>query len=55
MEETNELWTRCTASLREQVSDATWQMWLSNIEPVSFGDGVFALGVMNPVVRERVD
>ncbi len=54
MDETSGLWTRCRASLREQVSDTTWQMWLSGIEPVSFGNGVLALGVPNPVVRDRV-
>ena len=55
VEETNGLWTRCTASLREQVSDATWQMWLSGLQPVSFTDGVMVLGVPNPVIRERVE
>lgn len=55
MEETSGLWTRCTASLREQVSETTWQMWLSSIEPVSFGDGTIVLGVPNLVVRDRVD
>ncbi len=55
MNETNGLWTRCTASLREQVSDTTWQMWLSSVEPVSFDDGVMVLGVPNAVVRDRVE
>jgi len=36
VDNTDGLWTRCTASLREQVSDATWQMWLSPIEPLNF-------------------
>jgi chromosomal replication initiator protein len=52
---TSELWTRCTASLREQVSDTTWQMWLAGIRPVSFAEGTAVLGVPNPVVRERVE
>jgi chromosomal replication initiator protein len=52
---TGGLWTRCTASLREQVSDTTWQMWLSAIQPVSFADGVVVLGVPNAVVRDRVE
>ncbi len=55
MDETSGLWTLCTASLREQVSDATWQMWLSGIEPVSFSDGEMVLGVPNAVVRDRVE
>src|SRR5271165_5458356 len=53
------LWTRCTASLREQVSEATWQMWLSGVEPVSITDtaheGVLVLGVPNSAVRDRVE
>jgi len=40
--------------LREQVSETTWQMWLSGIEPISFADGVVVLGVPNLVVRDRV-
>ncbi len=55
VEETNELWTRCTASLREQVSEATWKMWLSQIEPLNLVGGVFTLGVPNGIVRERVE
>ncbi len=55
MNESNGLWTRCTASLREQVSDTTWQMWLSSVEPVSFDGGVLVLGVPNAVVRDRVE
>ena len=55
MDGTSELWTRCTASLREQVSDTTWQMWLAGIQPVSLAHGVAVLGVPNRVVRERVE
>ena len=38
-----DLWTRCTGSLRDQVSETTWQLWLSGIEPVTFSDGEFVL------------
>jgi chromosomal replication initiator protein len=50
-----DLWTKCTGSLREQVSDSTWQLWLSGIEPVEYADGVFVLGVPNGLIRERVE
>jgi chromosomal replication initiator protein len=50
-----DLWTRCTGSLREQVSESTWQLWLSPIEPVQFADGVFVLEVPNGLIRERVE
>ena len=59
MEQSNGLWTRCTASLREQVSEATWQMWLSSVEPIAVTDtghdGVLVLGVPNSAVRDRVE
>jgi len=50
-----ELWNRCTGSLREQVSETTWQLWLSGIEPVDFANGVFVLAVPNGLIRERVE
>jgi chromosomal replication initiator protein len=50
-----ELWTRCTGSLREQVSETTWQLWLSGIEPVEYANGVFVLSVPNGLIRERVE
>ena len=55
MNQAGELWSRCTGSLREQVSEATWQLWLSGIEPVDFDDGVFVLAVPNNLIRERVE
>src|ERR1019366_4028422 len=42
-----ELWIRCAGSLRDQVSETTWQLWLSGIEPVTYDDGVFTLSVPN--------
>ncbi len=50
-----ELWTRCSKSLRDQVSESTWQLWLSGIEPVAFANGVFTLAVPNGLIRERVE
>jgi chromosomal replication initiator protein len=50
-----ELWTRCSGSLREQVSETTWQLWLAGIEPVAFTDGVFTFAVPNGLIRERVE
>ncbi len=50
-----DLWTKCSGSLRDQVSESTWQIWLSGIEPVDFADGVFVLAVPNGLIRERVE
>ncbi|HEY1444004.1 MAG TPA: chromosomal replication initiator protein DnaA [Acidimicrobiales bacterium] len=55
MNQAADLWTKCTGSLREQVSDSTWQLWLSGIEPVEYADGVFVLEVPNGLIRERVE
>ncbi len=55
MNQAADLWTKCTGSLREQVSETTWQLWLSGIEPVDFHDGVFVLAVPNGLIRERVE
>ncbi len=54
MDETDALWRRCATPLREQVSETTWQMWLSGIRPLSFAADVMVLGVPNGVVRDRV-
>jgi chromosomal replication initiator protein len=53
--EAEDLWTKCSDSLRDQVSESTWQLWLSGIEPISFDDGVFVLSVPNGLIRERVE
>ena len=37
------------------MSESTWQLWLSGIEPVAFADGVFVLAVPNGLIRERVE
>ena len=55
MNQAADLWTKCTGSLREQVSETTWQLWLSGILPTDFHDGVFVLAVPNGLIRERVE
>ena len=37
------------------MSESTWQLWLSGIEPVTFSDGEFVLSVPNGLIRERVE
>ena len=37
------------------MSESTWQLWLSGIEPVAFADGEFVLSVPNGLIRERVE
>jgi chromosomal replication initiator protein len=41
--------------LREQVSDAIWQAYLSGITPLSIQDDEIVLGVPNTLIRDRVE
>jgi len=53
--ETEGLWISCSAALREQVSDAIWQAYLSGITPLSVSEGEILLGVPNTLIRDRVE
>ncbi len=55
MNDTEDLWTSCADALREQVSDAIWQAYLSGITPVSIADDEIVLGVPNKLIRDRVE
>jgi len=53
--DTEDLWTSCSDALREQVSDAIWQAYLSGITPVSIKEHEIVLGVPNKLIRDRVE
>ena len=55
MNDTQVLWISCADALREQVSDAIWQAYLSGITPVSIKDHEIILGVPNKLIRDRVE
>ena len=55
MNDTEGLWTLCAEALREQVSDAIWQAYLSGITPLSIKDHEILLGVPNKLIRDRVE
>jgi chromosomal replication initiator protein len=55
LNDTEELWTSCSEALREQVSDAIWQAYLSGITPLAIKDGEIVLGVPNTLIRDRVE
>ena len=55
MNDTEELWILCSEALREQVSDAIWQAYLSGITPLSIEHGEIVLGVPNSLIRDRVE
>ncbi len=55
MNRTEDLWTSCAEALRVQVSDATWQAFLSGITPIDIEDDQMVLGVPNSLIRDRVE
>ncbi len=55
MNRTEDLWTSCAEALRVQVSDATWQAFLSGITPLTVADDEIVLAVPNSLIRDRVE
>ncbi len=55
MNDTDDVWKSCSEALREQVSDAIWQAYLSGITPLSIKDHEIVLGVPNTLIRDRVE
>ncbi len=55
MNDTQSLWISCSEALREQVSDAIWQAYLSGITPLAIKDTEIVLGVPNTLIRDRVE
>ena len=55
MNDTEDLWISCSEALREQVSDAIWQAYLSGITPLSIKEHEILLGVPNKLIRDRIE
>ena len=55
MNRTEDLWTSCAEALRVQVSDATWQAFLSGITPLTVAEDEIVLAVPNSLIRDRVE
>ncbi len=55
MNDTEGLWILCSEALREQVSEAIWQAYLSGITPLSMANDEMVLGVPNTLIRDRVE
>jgi chromosomal replication initiator protein len=53
--DTTDLWSRCGAALREQVSEATWRTWLSGLKAQSFDGDLLVVEVPNTLVRDRIE
>jgi len=50
-----QLWSACAASLRGQVSEATWKAWFEGIRPMTADERGLALAVPSSVVKERLE
>jgi chromosomal replication initiator protein len=53
--DTNDLWKRCSDALREQVSDATWRTWLTGLVPQAFDGDLLVLTAPSTLVRDRIE
>lgn len=54
MSDLQELWATCSASLRKQVPEPTWNAWLAPLVPLSTSGDKFVLAAPNSMVRELV-
>jgi chromosomal replication initiator protein len=50
-----EFWTKCAASIRDQVSDAVWQSTFADATPISLTDDVLHLSVPSLIVKEKIE
>ncbi len=54
MSDLGELWAACSANLRRQVPEPTWNAWLAPLVPVQASGSRFVLAAPNSMVRELV-
>src|SRR5690606_7548112 len=55
MSEAPELWRRCAALLRAQVSDLVWHTSFEGVRAVEFDGRTLTLGVSSPLAKERIE
>ncbi|MHB1889846.1 MAG: DnaA N-terminal domain-containing protein, partial [Acidimicrobiales bacterium] len=55
MNDSETLWKLCSAVVREQVSEATWQAWLAGMAVELVTDTTVVLRAPNALVRDRVE
>ncbi|MGH9106283.1 MAG: chromosomal replication initiator protein DnaA [Acidimicrobiales bacterium] len=54
MSDLTELWAACSANLRHQVPEPTWNAWLAPLVPLEASGSHFVLAAPNSMVRELV-
>ncbi|MGH9131661.1 MAG: chromosomal replication initiator protein DnaA [Acidimicrobiales bacterium] len=55
VEDVQALWSRCSAALRPQLSEATWRAWFDLIEPLELDGGILVLAVPSHLAKERIE
>ena len=55
MNDSDNLWNRCSELLREQVPDAAWRTWLSGLRPERLDDRTWVLCAPSTLVRDRIE
>ncbi len=55
MERHISLWNECSELIKSQVSEATWNTWLSGIEPKNIDGELLQLSVPSSLVKDRVE
>lgn len=55
LDSASKLWTACSTTLRNQVSDAIWKTWLDHLRPVVLQENTLVIAAPSAVVKERVE
>jgi chromosomal replication initiator protein len=53
--DSHQLWIAAAASLRAQLSEATWMTWFDGIRPIEAEGDCLSLAVPNGLIRERLE
>ena len=55
MTNAQQLWERCAATIRSQVSEATWRTWFASVSSLDLRPDELRLSVPNLLVKERLE
>jgi len=55
VDQAEQLWTKCTVALREQVSEAVWLTTFSMVTPLGLNESILSVAVPSSVVKERIE
>src|SRR5262249_55610470 len=48
------LWSRVSAAVRQQLSESTWEVWFQGIRAIDLRDDRLVVSVANPMARDRI-